>query len=95
MTELPSASENTPVQEALSIRYVDKIGLAWLPACQQWALFSNSGKLTAIVPMLVPADLQVLCEEQNKSWRAARQAEAEEAKGGPVVTSVSLGDLDL
>lgn len=92
---LPSASENAAVQEALSIKYVDKIGVAWLPEAGQFALFSNSGKLVAITPTIDNQVIRDLCASQDREWRARLDARLEEQRPGAPATSKSLGDLDL
>lgn len=92
---LPSPADDPAVQEALSVRYVDKAGLAWLPTAQQWALFSNSGKLVSIRPSLVESEVRTLCENQDRAWRARMDEELEHRQAGPVVTAKALGDLDL
>lgn len=97
--ELPSPSENAAVQEALSIRYVDKIGLAWLPDAQQWAVFSNSGKLVEIFPPDITSNreefLRNLCMTQDREWRHRLEAELAQQRPGPSVASASAGDLGL
>lgn len=92
---LPSPSESAAVQEALSIRYVDKIGLAWLPGASAWAVFSNSGKLVALTSSLDEKALRDLCAGQDREWRQRLEAELEAKAPGPPVAKVALGDLDL
>lgn len=96
MTEsLPSAADCAAVQEALSVKYVDKIGVAWLPEAKQFALFSNSGKLVALCATLREEVIQDLCESQDREWRARMDQELVQRAPGPPTTAKSLGDLDL
>ncbi len=101
--ELPSPSEHSTmgqaVQEALSVKYVDKIGVAWLPGAQKWALFSNAGKLVTVCDALSENELKDLCEGQDREWRQRFDDELERKRqaepGVPIVTKAGLGDLDL
>ena len=96
MSELPSAADNAAVQEALSIRYVDKIGLAWLPDSQQWAIFANSGRLVRIAAELEPEWLRDLCATQDREWRQRLEAELAQRRPGPIVAQAqSAEDLGL
>lgn len=95
MTELPSPSESAAIQEALSIRYVDKIGLCWLPAAACWALFSNSGKLIALASSLDEQQIRDLCQGQDREWKLRLTEELEAKAPGPIVAKASAGDLDL